>query len=49
MGVLTFLALVCFLTSAIWAGILRAWPTVFLALGLLLWLMAGDADFRLST
>lgn len=33
MSVLVGLALVCFLASAIWAGIVRSWPLCLLAAG----------------
>ncbi|MER7213205.1 hypothetical protein ABT340_39595 [Streptosporangium sp. NPDC000239] len=41
MNVLVLLALICFLTCAIWSAITRAWPLALLAAGLTLLLLAS--------
>lgn len=44
---LLLLALICFLASAIWSAILKSWPMVLLAAGLIF--MVLDAHPNLMT
>lgn len=44
---MVLLALICFLASAIWSGILRAWPMALLALGLVFYVAAGQPGLHL--
>lgn len=39
---LSLLALVCFLVAAVWSAVTRSYTVALIALGLALWVLAGD-------
>jgi uncharacterized membrane protein len=45
---LALLALVCFLVAAVWSAVTRSYTVALIALGLALWVLAGDSPIVIN-
>jgi len=48
MDLLPVLALICFLVAAVWSAVTRSYQVALIALGLALWIMAGDVGISID-